>query len=99
MTITVEFANARKPTEVAVATGQRLSPTAEVQAAASWRSYQDIVLAAELALPHRIKGRPFQDTSVNAGDLEERLEQVQSEIGSGEEGEASQEEDPVLQGE
>jgi Mg-chelatase subunit ChlI len=52
---------------------------------------QDIVLAAELALPHRIKGRPFQDTSVNAGDLEQRLEQVQSELGGGEEGEAGQE--------
>ncbi len=52
----------------------------------------DIVLAAELALPHRIKGRPFQDTAINADDLEERLEQVQSEMGDGEESEASQEE-------
>jgi Mg-chelatase subunit ChlI len=53
---------------------------------------QDIVLAAELALPHRIKGRPFQDTSVNAGDLEQRLEQVQSEIGSSDDSEFNQEE-------
>lgn len=43
---------------------------------------QDIVLAAELALPHRIKGRPFQDTAVSAYSLEERLEQVQSEMGA-----------------
>jgi Mg-chelatase subunit ChlI len=55
-------------------------------------SDQDIVLAAELALPHRIKGRLFQDASLNADDLDQRLEQVQSEIGSGEEGEASEEE-------
>ncbi len=41
----------------------------------------DIVLAAELALPHRIKGRPFQDTSVSAADLENRLEDVQNEMG------------------
>lgn len=53
---------------------------------------RDIVLAAELALPHRIKGRPFQDTAINAGDLEQRLEQVQSEIGTGEESEVNQEE-------
>ncbi len=47
----------------------------------------DIVLAAELALPHRIKGRLFQDTEMNAFELEERLEQVQSEMGPGEMGE------------
>ena len=29
-------------------------------------SDQDIVLAAELALPHRIKGRLFQDTELSA---------------------------------
>lgn len=45
---------------------------------------EDIIVAAELALPHRIKGRPFQDNSVNAYDLEERLDVVQSEIGTGE---------------
>lgn len=44
---------------------------------------EDIVLAAELALPHRIKGRPFQDTAVSAADLEERLEDVQAEMGMG----------------
>lgn len=40
---------------------------------------EDILLAAELALPHRIKGRPFQDSSVALHDLEERLEQTESE--------------------
>jgi Mg-chelatase subunit ChlI len=45
---------------------------------------QDIILAAELALPHRIKGRVFQDSALSAHDLEERLEEVQSEMGSSE---------------
>ena len=53
---------------------------------------QDIVLAAELALPHRIKGRLFQDTELGAYDLEEQLEQVQSELGPGESGEPIEDE-------
>ncbi len=48
---------------------------------------RDIVLAAELALPHRIKGRLFQDTEINPYELEERLEEVQSEISSSDMGE------------
>ena len=55
-------------------------------------SDQDIVLAAELALPHRIKGRPFQDASINAYELEEKLQEVQSEMGVGEAGETTEEE-------
>ncbi|HSM55985.1 MAG TPA: ATP-binding protein [Candidatus Sulfomarinibacteraceae bacterium] len=47
----------------------------------------DILLAAELALPHRIKARPFQESSVDFYDLEERLEQAQSEFGDGDTGE------------
>lgn len=46
---------------------------------------EDIILAAELALPHRIKGRPFLDATVNAADLEQRLQDVQEEMGAGEE--------------
>ncbi|HFQ94434.1 MAG TPA: magnesium chelatase [Anaerolineae bacterium] len=45
---------------------------------------EDIILAAELALPHRIKGRPFQDTYVAAADLQEKLEEAQAEMGMGE---------------
>ncbi len=45
---------------------------------------QDIILAAELALPHRIKGRPFQDTNLSAGDLEDRLSDVQQELDTSE---------------
>ena len=52
---------------------------------------QDIVLAAELALPHRIKGRLFQDTAVSAYELQDQLDQVQSEMTGGEEAEMSDE--------
>lgn len=47
-------------------------------------SDEDIVLAAELALPHRIKSRPFQDTTVTVQELEERLAEAQSDWGQGE---------------
>ena len=40
---------------------------------------QDIVLAAELALPHRIKSRPFQEVAINTYELEERLEEAQGD--------------------
>lgn len=52
---------------------------------------EDVVLAAELALPHRIKARPFQDAAISAFELEERLEQVQSDWGNGQDGELSEE--------
>ncbi len=45
---------------------------------------QDILIAAELALPHRVKSRAFEDASVSAYDLQERMEQAQSEWGDGE---------------
>ncbi len=54
-------------------------------------SDEDIVLAAELALPHRIKARPFQEAAISAYELEDRLEQVQSEWGSGQDGEMMEE--------
>ncbi len=41
---------------------------------------EDIILAAELALPHRIKGRPFQDTQLSPGDLEERLADARQDM-------------------
>lgn len=46
----------------------------------------DIALAAELALPHRVKRGPFQQTEVRMQDLEERVSQLRSEF-SGNEGE------------
>ena len=40
----------------------------------------DILMAAELALPHRLKRTPFQQAEISLNDLEERLEMVQSEL-------------------
>ncbi len=40
---------------------------------------QDILLATELAIPHRLKRGPFQDVQMSISDLEERVEQISSE--------------------
>ncbi len=40
----------------------------------------DIMLAAELALPHRLKRGPFHDEQLTAAELAERVEQAQSEF-------------------
>jgi Mg-chelatase subunit ChlI len=46
---------------------------------------EDILLAAELALPHRLKRQPFQENGqLSMQDLSERLEQAQSEFAGGE---------------
>jgi Mg-chelatase subunit ChlI len=42
-------------------------------------SERDILIAAELALPHRLKRQPFQEAEVNLSDLEDRLDQLSSE--------------------
>src|SRR5438270_532761 len=39
----------------------------------------DILAAAELALPHRLKRRPFQDTELQFQQLERKLEQARQE--------------------
>ena len=59
---------------------------------------EDIVLAAELALPHRIRGRLFQDSALSAGDLSERLEEVQGEMGVGDMGEHEEAEASAAEG-
>lgn len=51
---------------------------------------QDIILAAELALPHRIRAQPFQETSLGAYELQERLDEVTGDWGEGEFGEESE---------
>ncbi len=59
---------------------------AQAHAAFQGRDYitdEDIIVAAELALPHRVKGRVFQDTAVTADNLQERLEDAQAEMGDG----------------
>jgi len=45
---------------------------------------RDIALAAELALPHRIKRGPFQQTTVTMEDLQERIDQLEGGAASGE---------------
>ncbi|MGQ9683208.1 MAG: ATP-binding protein [Anaerolineae bacterium] len=48
----------------------------------------DILQAAELALPHRLRRRPFQEEEVEAQQLEARLEQVRARARAGPEGTA-----------
>jgi len=45
---------------------------------------RDISLAAELALPHRIKRGPFQQAEITMEDLQERIEELQGGSTSGE---------------
>ncbi len=40
---------------------------------------RDILLAAELALPHRLKRGPFSETSLYEGELEDRLDHIAEE--------------------
>lgn len=40
---------------------------------------EDILVAAELTLPHRLKRHPFQDTEIQFQELSERLDQVRQE--------------------
>ncbi len=60
---------------------------------------RDIILAAELALPHRVKGRPFHEQAISTQDLQERLEDVQQDMGMSDNGDpledAPQENDSV----
>lgn len=44
----------------------------------------DIALAAELALPHRLKKTPFQQTEITTEQLQERIEQLQGQAQPGE---------------
>jgi len=47
----------------------------------------DIALAAELALPHRIKKGPFQQSEMNPTQLQEKIEQLRSQSVPSEDGE------------
>jgi Mg-chelatase subunit ChlI len=42
---------------------------------------RDIALAAELALPHRLRRGPFQQVEVSPEDLQARIEQIQTQFG------------------
>ncbi|MFQ5943282.1 MAG: ATP-binding protein [Anaerolineales bacterium] len=48
----------------------------------------DIAQAAELALPHRLRRGPFQQAEIKLTDLEERIEQIQTQTGGSSESEA-----------
>jgi Mg-chelatase subunit ChlI len=39
----------------------------------------DILIAAELALPHRMKRGPFADGSIGEGEIESRMDEIASE--------------------
>ncbi len=60
---------------------------------------RDIALAAELALPHRIKRGPFQQAEVTMEDLQERISQLQNQdsVSSQRQQEASTEEESASQ--
>ena len=53
---------------------------------------RDIALAAELALPHRIKRGPFQQSEITPEQLQERIEQLQGLSSEGEPSESAPEE-------
>ena len=54
------------------------------RAHAAWQDHlaiseQDILLAAELALAHRLKRQPFEEAAMDAGQLEDRLKKARAE--------------------
>jgi Mg-chelatase subunit ChlI len=50
----------------------------------------DIMVAAELALPHRLKRGPFHDVQASLTDLDDRVEQIMSEYQEGDDAQPSQ---------
>ena len=54
-------------------------------------SDRDIALAAELALPHRLKRGPFQQSEMGMEELQERIEQLQGQATSGNQTEITEE--------
>jgi len=44
-------------------------------------SERDILMAAELALPHRLKRQPFEEQSLEFGELQGRMEKVTRDLG------------------
>jgi Mg-chelatase subunit ChlI len=46
---------------------------------------RDLALAAELAIPHRLRRGPFQQSEVTLQDLQSRIEQVQAQVNASEE--------------
>ncbi len=72
--------------------------TARAHAALEGRlsvSDRDILLAAELALPHRVRRGPFQEAQASLHNLEERLEYARREAEQIDEGEQEMSEESV----
>lgn len=70
--------------------------TARAHAALEGRTHiteRDILIAAELALPHRIRRGPFQEAQVSLHNLEERLEQARADSEASEQSEQRMGED------
>jgi Mg-chelatase subunit ChlI len=44
---------------------------------------RDIALAAELALPHRLRRGPFQQVDINIEELQSRIDQIQADVNQG----------------
>jgi Mg-chelatase subunit ChlI len=57
-------------------------------------SERDIALAAELALPHRIKRGPFHQAEMTMEDLQERIENLQGGTPGSEDVEPAEGEQP-----
>jgi Mg-chelatase subunit ChlI len=60
-------------------------------------SETDIAVAAELALPHRVKKGPFQQTEVNMTHLQDRIEQLSGEWDANGETQPSTGEEPAAE--
>jgi Mg-chelatase subunit ChlI len=54
---------------------------------------RDIALAAELALPHRLRRGPFQQIEITTDELQQRIQQVQADVDADESAEAEGAED------
>lgn len=68
--------------------------TARAQAAFEGRTEitdRDILMAAELALPHRMKKQPFQETVLNPEQLESNMRQARAEAEEAADGEEQEE--------
>ena len=55
----------------------------------------DIVLASELALPHRIKRGPFHQAEVTMDDLQARIEQLEGAASGEGEPQPAETEEPI----
>ena len=48
-------------------------------------THGDILLALELAIPHRLKRGPFTDAQMSMAEVERQMDQIESEWGEGDE--------------